>query len=222
MDFWLPVHRHHRSAWKLSRKLYVSVWFWFVYFNKFIHLGVSVLSMPVHCLQLCWPRGTATSSSTAARRQTEMSSGSSRAERWRKNFLRKTSGWMGNSCICLAWKRWCWESTAAGVRNRCCHRSISCLKMRNQVRFCFCCWVVFLYHFLSFHQWKEPISAHLSELRLVSLFPGIIQEVNTHFVVVFVDSLFRCWAKSYNCSFNCEWNGTEQYTEARVGLGKDW
>lgn len=83
---------------------------------------------------------------------------------------------------------------------------------------CCCCCFIILFPFIS--QTDEYWS--LRDLSLVSLFPGNIQEVNTSFSMVFVDSTFRCWAKSYNCSFNCEWTDRGEYTEARVGLGKDW
>lgn len=32
---------------------------------------------------------------------------------------------------------------------------------------------------------------------------------------------FNCWAKSYDCNFNCQWN-TSGYTAVRFGLGDDW
>ncbi|XP_071337797.1 interleukin-12 subunit beta [Trachinotus anak] len=35
-----------------------------------------------------------------------------------------------------------------------------------------------------------------------------------------LDSLIRCWAKSYNCTFSCNWYKTK-YTAVRLGLGSD-
>lgn len=32
---------------------------------------------------------------------------------------------------------------------------------------------------------------------------------------------FHCWAKSYDCNFNCEWTASG-YAAVRIGLGHDW
>uniref|UniRef100_A0A665WLP2 Interleukin-12 beta central domain-containing protein n=1 Tax=Echeneis naucrates TaxID=173247 RepID=A0A665WLP2_ECHNA len=36
-----------------------------------------------------------------------------------------------------------------------------------------------------------------------------------------LDSLITCWAKSYDCTFNCNWI-SKKYTAVRLGLGNDW
>lgn len=39
--------------------------------------------------------------------------------------------------------------------------------------------------------------------------------------VILTDSALHCWARSYDCVFNCKWKN-DKYSAVRVGLGEDW